>query len=81
MRFGLGPILSRIISVIIILLVVGIVLQLVVAILSPVLPDQFQHDLGSGWDLFYGMISPIMAPIMALAIICALWWIFTGGRR
>lgn len=81
MRFGLGPILSRIISVIVILLVVGIVLQLVVAILSPVLPVQFRHDLGSGWDLVYGMVSPVMAPIMAFAIICALCWIFTGGRR
>lgn len=80
MRYGLGPILGRVVAVIAALLVVGIVLQLFVAILSPVLPAQFRRDLGFGWDLLYSMVSPAMAPIMAIVILCALCWIFIGRR-
>jgi hypothetical protein len=69
-----------VLTVIATLLLVGIVLRLIVAVLAPVLPAQFTHDLTSGWNMLYGMVSPAMAPIMAVLILGALCWVIIGRR-
>ena len=81
MRHNLGSILGRVVAVIGILLLVGIVLRLIVAILAPVLPAQLSHDLVAGWDMLYGIVSPAMAPIMAVGILGAIVWVIIGRRR
>lgn len=80
-NFNPHAILSRVIAVILICIVVGLVGNLVVAILKPVLPKQVTQDMGSGFDMLYGFISPAMTPIMAILILLALCWIFLGRRR
>ena len=81
MRHNLGSILGRVVAVIGMLLLVGIVLRLIVAILAPVLPAQFAHDLTGGWDMLYSIVSPAMAPIMAVGILGAIVWVIIGRRR
>lgn len=80
-RFNAHAILSRVIAVILAVLLIGIILQLIGAILNPVLPDQMMHDVTSGFDMLYGIVSPAMAPIMAIVILLALCWIIVGKRR
>lgn len=80
MRRGINSILGRVVIVIAVLLLVGLVLRLVVGILQPVLPSRLLHDLGSGFDMLYGMVSPAMAAIMAVVILVALVWVITGRR-
>jgi len=78
---NVGSILSRVVGVVAGLLLAGIVLRLIAAILSPVLPDAFMRDLGAGWNMLYGIVSPVMAPLMAVLILLALSWVvLTRGR-
>lgn len=62
------------------LLLIGIVMRLIVAILSPVLPVWFMDSLTGGWSTLFGIVSPAMAPIMALAILIAIVWVVVGKR-
>ena len=81
MRSGFGPVLGRMVAVVAGLLLVGIVLRLIVAVLQPVLPAQFAHDLASGWGMLYGIVSPAIAPIAAVGILLAVVWVISALRR
>jgi hypothetical protein len=35
----------------------------------------------SGWDLFYGLISPAVPAAVAAGVLCAIGWIILGHRR
>jgi hypothetical protein len=80
MRPTLGSILGRVVAVIASLLVLGIALQLIVAILAPVLPVQFGQALGAGWNMLYSIVSPAIAPLMAVVILGAVCWVVVGKR-
>jgi hypothetical protein len=73
--------LGRVAAIIGGLLAIGIALRLIVAILQPVLPSQLMHDILAGWDLFYGIVSPAMVPIIAVGSLCAVGWIILGIRK
>ena len=77
----LKAIFGRIVAVVAVLLLVGIVLRLIVAILQPVLPAKFSHDLAAGFDFLYGIVSPAMAAIMAVVILGAIVWVILGRHR
>lgn len=80
MRMTIGQVIGRVLAVIGGLLLVGIVMRLIVAILSPVLPAWFMDSLAGGWSTLFGILSPAMAPIMALAILIAIVWVVVGKR-
>jgi hypothetical protein len=77
---SIGQVVGRVLAVIGGLLLIGIVLRLIVAILSPVLPEWFLAALTGGWWTLFGILSPAMAPIMALAILIAIVWVVVGKR-
>lgn len=81
MRPNLGSIFGRTVAVIAGLLLVGIVLRLIGAVLSPVLPPKFSHDLAAGFDFLYGIVSPAMAAIIAVGILGAVVWVIVGRHR
>lgn len=72
--------LGRVLLVIAGLLAIGIVLRLLVAVLSPVLPASLMRDLGSGWEMLHGLVSPAMPAIMAVLILAALAFVVMGRR-
>jgi len=78
---SLGQILQRVAVVIGLILVVGIVLRLLVGILTPVVPGPLMHDLAAGWAMLYQIVSPAMPPIMAVALLAAIWWVVLGRWR
>lgn len=80
MRHSVSSILGRIVAVVGGLLLIGLVLRLIVAVLQPVLPERFAHDLNNGFNMLYGIVSPAMAAIMAVGILVALVWVITGRR-
>lgn len=80
-RGSFGPLLSRVLMVVGATLVAGLVLRLIAAMLSPVLPPLLVRDFGKGWDLLYRMVEPAMPAVMAVGIVCVLWWVITGRRQ
>jgi hypothetical protein len=78
---NIGSVMSRVVGIVAGLLLVGIVLRLIVAILSPVLPAAFMRDLNAGWNMLYGIVSPAMAPLMAVLILLALCWVVLARGR
>jgi hypothetical protein len=81
MRPNLGTIFGRVAAVIGGLLLVGIVLRLIVSILAVVLPPELSHSLVAGWNMLYGIVSPAIAPIVAVGILAAIVWVFVGRMR
>lgn len=79
-RFGLWPILGRIIGVIATLAIVGILLRLIGAILTPILPPSFMQALNAGWQKLYNLAGSAVPAIMAIIILGALLWIILGRR-
>lgn len=80
MRGAAWPVLIRVIAVIVSLALVGIVLKLIGSILTPVLPTTFMAALSAGWAYLYGLLSPAIPAIGALAILALLIWIILGRR-
>lgn len=80
MRMTIGQVIGRVLAVLGGLLLIGIVLRLIVAILEPVLPAWFMASLSGGWSTLFGILSPALAPIMALVIVIAGVWIVAGKR-
>ena len=81
MRPNLGTIFGRVVTVIFVLLGAGIVLRLIVAVLQPVLPAKFAHDLAAGFDFLYSMVSPAIPAIGAVGILAAIVWVIASRRR
>lgn len=63
------------------LLVAGIALRLVGRVLTPVLPAQLMQALNSGWAMLFGLISPAIAALGAVAILAAVCWVGLGWVR
>ena len=77
---GRGPA-SRLLLITGGILLGGISLRLLMAIFAPVLPESLMKDLSAGWEMLYNMVSPAMAPIMAIAILAAFVWVVMGWWR
>lgn len=80
MRQNLGLYIGRVLAVLGGLVLIGIVLRLIVAVLAPVLPEWLMDSLSGGWSTLFGILSPALAPIFALAILVAGVWIIAGKR-
>jgi hypothetical protein len=80
MRSGLGPVVGRVVTVIATLLIAGLVLRLITAVLAPVLPASAMQALTAGWRLLFGLVSPAMAAIVAVAMLGVLCWVLIGKR-
>jgi hypothetical protein len=76
-----GRLMGRLAGVIGGLLAVGIILRLILAVLEPVLPAPLMRDVLAGWGMFYDIISPAMAPTIAIGVLCAVGWIILGSRK
>lgn len=81
MRPNLGTLFGRVVAVIGGLLLAGIVLRLIVAVLQPVLPAKFAHDLAAGFNFLYAIVSPAIPAIGAVGILAALVWVIASRRR
>jgi len=77
----LGPIMGRVAAIIGGLLAVGIVLRLIVAILQPVLPSGLMQSINAGWGMLYAIVAPALAPIIAVGILGAAWWVIASRHR
>ena len=72
---------TRVVAIIGGLLVFGLVLRLLGAVLQPVLPGSLMQTLSDGWTLLYGLVSPAMAAITAVAILAAIVWVILAWTR
>ncbi|MEC3980406.1 hypothetical protein [Amycolatopsis sp. H20-H5] len=81
MKHGLGSAVGRVAAVIGGLLLVGIVLRLILAILSPILPSGLMQIVTAGWNTLYGIVSPALPALAAVATLAALVWVLVGRRR
>lgn len=72
---------ARVIAIVGGLLLLGLALRLLGGILKPVLPGTLMQALGDGWNMLYGMVSPAVAAIAAVAILAGICWVALAWLR
>jgi hypothetical protein len=78
-RSPIWSLLMRVLTVVACVVLVGIVFTLLGKITS-ILPHQMQAAIGAGWNEVWTFISPGVAPVAGVAIVCAVVYVVGRGR-
>ncbi len=63
------------------LCLVAVLFRLTGAMLSEVMPPPLLKALTDGWNELWQIISPAVAPFVAIGIVCAIAWLVLNGRK
>jgi hypothetical protein len=80
-RFHLWPLLMRLLALLAGCCLVAVLFRLIGAILSSVMPPPLLAVLVDGWNEFWTVISPAVAPLAAIGIVIAIVWLVHTGRK
>jgi hypothetical protein len=81
MHSGFRTILGRVVTIFAVLLGTGIVLRLLMLVLNPILPSGLMQILTTGWTVLFSLVQPALGPLVAIAILGAIAWVFIGRHR